>query len=183
MEEYIRKYWRDSLLSSILLLMLAVILIIKPVEALTVIIILFGAILIVAGIAHIIAYFYTDKNTRMFNFEMIEGFVSLLLGIAMVANPAFVSNFLTVIVGVWMVFSSIIRIQISVNMQTIEGKSWIWMLILSSIILITGVLIVANPAQIATTLPSLVGVLLFVAEFINIIEYICIIPKAKKIMK
>ena len=70
---YTRKYEKVSILASALMLIVALFLIFKPAESLSLITILFGLIIMIDGVIHIINYFKIDPTQKLMSFELVEG--------------------------------------------------------------------------------------------------------------
>ena len=62
---YTRKYEKVSILASALMLIVALFLIFKPAESLSLITILFGLIIMIDGVIHIINYFKIDPTQKL----------------------------------------------------------------------------------------------------------------------
>lgn len=178
MEKYIKNYWKHSIISSILIIMVAFVLMLKPAEALYIAIIFFGISIFMVGIGHIISFIFKEEEADVFNFEFLEGVLCIFFGLLIAYNPSLVINSINLIVGVWIIINALIRLQIALNI-TSEKKGQLWILALSMLSFIFGILIVSNPAQVVTVVPFLIGCFLLYSEVINIVEYLCLIKNMK----
>lgn len=86
MEEYIKRYGRNSLIISILLLIFSVLLIFKPIQSINALVVAFGVIVVLTGVIHVISYFKEPKELQMFNFELLEGIAGILIGLVIIGN-------------------------------------------------------------------------------------------------
>ena len=77
---YTRKYEKVSILASALMLIVALFLIFKPAESLSLITILFGLIIMIDGVIHIINYFKIDPTQKLMSFELVEGLIEVFAG-------------------------------------------------------------------------------------------------------
>lgn len=180
MEQYFKKYTINSLLISVLLLIISIFLMIKPIELLNFIIMMFAGVIAIDGIFHVISYYKVPKELKLFNYELIEGILQFILGIITLINPDWVKAFFPILIGMWIVLSSIIKFQFAINIKDDISSNWIIILTMSIITFILGLIIVFNPIGSVITITTLVGIILFVTELINIIEYIVIIFKLRK---
>ena len=125
-------------------------------------------------------YYRVPKELKLFNYELIEGILQFILGIITLINPDWVKAFFPMLIGMWIVLSSIIKFQFAINIKEDINSNWIIILTMSIITFILGLIIVFNPIGSVITITTLGGIVLFITELINIIEYIVIILKLKK---
>ena len=71
---YIKNYERYAILVSILMILFSIFLIVKPDVSVTLFILLFGVLLILSGLGSLASYFLTEKEDRLFSFDLISGF-------------------------------------------------------------------------------------------------------------
>ncbi len=177
MEKYLKKYTINSLLISVLLIIFSIFLMVKPTESITFIVIMFSGVVAIDGIFHIISYFSVPKELKFFNFELIEGISQLILGILTMLKPEWVSAFFPMFIGMWIIFSSIVKFQFALNIKQTGNVNWIIILTFSIIIFLLGLLMVINPIGSIITITTLCGIVLFIAEILNVIQYIIFILK------
>ena len=70
MQEFIKKYSKNTLLISVLLLILSIFLMLKPLSSINVIVRLFAGIIVIDGIIHIVSYFKTPQEFKIFSFAL-----------------------------------------------------------------------------------------------------------------
>lgn len=80
-KNYIEKYEKNSIITSLLMIIIAIFLMIKPLKTIEWIIILFGVILLIDGVIDFINYFKSDKETKLYSFDLMEGLLEFLAGI------------------------------------------------------------------------------------------------------
>lgn len=170
MEIYMKKYGKNSLIISILLLLLSLFLIFKPAESINFIMILIGCVIVLNGLVHTVSFFTSPNEFRAFSFELVQGIICIVLGILFIMNPTLISGFLPFIIGAWMIIESIIKFQLAFNVKEIENSHWVIMLALSIITFVLGIFIIIYSAQTAQVLTMLCGIILFVSEIMNIFE-------------
>lgn len=176
---FIRKYSANTLIVSVLLLILSLFLIVKPIASLNFIMVLLGCITLLDGIIHVVSYFVSSKEWRAYSFELIQGILGAMLGFAFIFNPQVIVSFLPFIIGAWIVIEGIIKLQFAFNMRGNETGNWIILLLLSILTIVFGFVIVFNPFGTAVAITSLAGILLLINETINIVESIYVIVKFK----
>jgi uncharacterized membrane protein HdeD (DUF308 family) len=162
-----------------MLLLLSLLLIINPEGLLSFVVNFFGIIIILDGIIHIVSYFATSSEFRAFSFELVQGILGTILGFVIIFNPQIIISFLPFIIGAWIIVEGIIRFQFAFNTKGTEEKGWGILLLLSILTIILGFVIIFNPFGTAVTVTKIAGIILFISEFLNIIESIYIICKFK----
>ena len=109
-KEYIKKYNRSSIITSILMIIVAILLIVKPLKTMEWIVILLSVIIIIDGVFDFINYFRSDKETKLYSFGLVEGLLEILAGILIIFNKDVLIAFLPLILGIWIILKNIIKI-------------------------------------------------------------------------
>jgi len=177
--DYIEKYEKSSIISSILMIVMAILLMIKPETMLNTIVTVLGVVILIEGSISVILYFFTGKEARVFSSALIEGILSIIAAILILTNKIFVISILPIVVGIWIIVRSIVKFQLSFNMKAANEKAWIFILVSSIITLIFGIIAITHPFKMMVTIIVLSGIMLLVTGIIDIIESICIIRKLK----
>ena len=177
-KEYIKKYNRSSIITSILMIIVAILLITKPIKTMEWIVVLISGIIIIDGIFDFIYYFRSDKETKLYSFGLVEGLLEILAGILIILNKDILIAFLPLILGIWIVLKNIIKIQLAINLKQISN-SWYLLLILAILSLLLGILIILNPFGSIIAISLLSGIFLLMTEIVNLIENIYLMIKLK----
>lgn len=176
-KEYIKKYNKSSIITSILMIIVAILLIVKPIKTMEWIVMLLSIIIIIDGIFDFINYFKSDKETKLYSFGLIEGLLEVLAGILIILNKGVLIAFLPLILGFWIILKNILKIQLAINLKQFSSD-WYLLLIFAILSLVFGILIILNPfSVIAITL--LAGMFLLITEIFNLIENIYFMIKLK----
>lgn len=176
--EFVRKYEKNSIWISILMLILSIFITFMPVTSSLTAIYMFSIFVLIDGIMHIVSYFKTDKNNRLMNFEFAEGILDILFSILVFFSAGYLIPFLPIILGMWIILKSIAKMQIALNIRNDMQNNWILGLVFSIISLILGIFIICNPIFGYLTI-SIIGVFIAVYEILNIIEAIYVLNKVK----
>lgn len=176
--EFVKKYEKNSIGISVLMLILAIFLIIAPISSSITAIYMFGIFIVVDGIMHIVSYCKAKEEARLMNFEFAEGILSILSGILIMISAEYLIVFLPILLAVWIITKSIIKMQISLNIRTDMQSNWVLVLVFSIISLLIGIFILINPMFGYITI-SIMGIFLAIYEVLNIIESIYILNKLK----
>lgn len=177
-KEFVKKYEKNSIWISVLMLILAIFLIVAPVTSSVTAIYMFGIFIIVDGIMHIVSYCKAKEESRLMNFEFAEGILSILSGVLIMFSAKYLVLFLPILLGTWIIIKSIIKMQISLNIRTDMQSNWVLVWVLSIISLILGIFILFNPMFGYITI-SIMGIFVAIYEVLNIVESIYILNKLK----
>lgn len=178
-KNYIKKYEKYSILTSILMIILSVFLIWKPVKSMDFFILFFAVLLVVEGVSSFISYFTMEKEDRLFSFDLIMGLMTLLSGVFVFSYRKELISLFPMILGIWIIGTNLFKIQLSINLSSIGYKGWIWLLLTNILMILIGVLLIIKPFTIALAITTLAGLFLLVTEIVNLVESIAILMKIK----
>lgn len=172
-----------TIILDVLLFILGVYLIIKPTTSAAIIGYISGIMLIVYGIYGIIKFILNMSNRGFFMFEMINGILSIILGVFLMTNPFSLANFITLIVGIWMIVSSVFKAALSLQFKKFNEESWLFCLIVAILTLILGILIITNPFSSTIVLATYIGIMLCIYSAMDILEQFMFRKRVKEITK
>ena len=178
--DLVKKYEKNSIIISILMLIVSLFLIFMPFSSAVTVILIFGIFTIIDGIVHIVSYFRTEPDNKLANFEFAEGIMGIIAGILILSCADALVLFMPIMIGTWIIVKSIAKMQIALNMRSSQESNWILVLVLSIITLLIGIFIILNPLPgfLAITI-TMLRILLAIYEIINLVEAIYILYKLK----
>lgn len=180
--DYIKKLFTKtgwiSIIESVIFGILGLILIWYPVTTLKIISFVLGAIFIIFGISKIINYFLSKGKYDFYNYDLIFGLMAAILGIITIACSDTISAIFRIIIGIWIVYSALIRINISVKLRATKVDAWIPSLVLAIIMLLCGVFVAMNAGSVMAT----IGIVMLVYSIIDIIENIIFMKNVKDVL-
>jgi uncharacterized membrane protein HdeD (DUF308 family) len=100
-----------------------------------------GIMMLIAGIAEVINAFQV-KSWGKFLFWLILGALYIVAGFVTFENPLLAAAILTLILGIALVASGIMRIILAFSVK--EGRPWIWVVVSGIITLLLGLIILAH---------------------------------------
>lgn len=177
--EFLKKYERESILISVLLIIVSLFLIAKPGMAVSTVVILFAIVFLVDGIINIIAYMMEDAEIRAYSNELIMGILLVILGLIILLNQPLFISILPIMIGLWIFIKSIMKLQLAINLKSAVAERWGLLLVSSILMAILGVLIIVNPFEAIFTLTRFIGIMMLVAEVINICESVYFLQQTK----
>ena len=178
LKEVLKKTGRASIIESIIFAILGIILVCKPVGTIKVITGILGTTFILIGIIKIINYFREKGNNDFFNFDLVYGLTAIVIGIVAMAYMNVIGSVFRIIIGVWIIYTSFVRISTSLQLRKIGGNIWIWSLVLASVMFVCGLYTVINPGTIVVT----IGAIMIAYSILDIIENIIFMKNVKEIL-
>ncbi len=166
-----------SIIESLIFAILGIILVWKPNGIMNIIAYIIGAIFITVGIVKVINYFQANGKSDLFNYELLYGIMSIIIGIVMIVHANILSTILGIIIGMWIVYSSVIRAASAFKLKTPNSNIWIYSLVLAAIMFMGGLYIIFDVGMLVQT----IGIIMIIYAIIDIIENIIFINNVKKI--
>ncbi len=178
LKQLLKKTGWISILESLVFGILGAIVIWKPEETIKVISYVLGIIFITIGILKIINYFLTKEKYDFYNYDLIYGLMTCVLGIVTIVYSNTISSILRIIIGIWIIYSSFIRMNLSLELRSLKVKIWIYSLILAIVMLMCGLFVIMNSGTIITT----IGIMMVVYAVIDIVENVIFMRNVKDIL-
>lgn len=182
MKEIFNKITFTSITMSIILMIIGFILVVYPGMSLNVFGILAGIYLIVEGI-HLIFLDITSRSILIPVDGIIPGVLSIIFGCIVLSMPEVVSSFITIIIGTWIIVTSINSMRLAISLANVKGQGYILLIILSVLEIILGILVLLNPNITSLSVITFIGMMLIIYSTINIIEMIMFKKDVKDIEK
>lgn len=166
---------KSYLFDGILLIILGLVLVIWPDTSLSTFCAVAGVVLAVMGLVKLVFYLANVGGIRRW-VDIPVGLVQFLLGCALVIWPAFFINLFQIVVGIVVIYGSLLLIIRAVQLRTMGGSLFVLSIIFGILTLALGVVIIMNPAQFASVMVQLMGVALIVEG----IALVAVMHTAKK---
>lgn len=178
----INKLWIRSILMSILFGVIGVYLFMNPSFVIHFISIILGIFMVVAGVFSLVKYF-SSKEKDFYGADLLYGVISCLAGTLLIFNPTTVASILPLVLGVWMVVNSVIKLQYAFSLKSLSDKPWAGAMIMALITLALGIVFVFNPFRGATFLMQFLGVSITVYAIIDLINAFSLKKNIKGVKK
>ena len=144
MWEKINKFLKGQIVTSIIYIALGVCLVFMPVSTVNVICkFVFGILLILAGLYHILIYVAEKLNSTIF--DLFSGGMLMVLGIFFFMNPQIVVRLLPILLGTFILLDSIWTLKGSLKLKKRGAGSWKFLLTGCLIFLVLGISLIVNP--------------------------------------
>lgn len=160
--------WKSALVSGLLAVILGAIVLAWPGKTLLIAAIVFGAYLLVTGIAQVIFAFslHVAAGGRVLLF--ISGAASLILGVLCLRSLADSILLLAIWIGIGFIFRGVATAVSAISDPTLPGR--IWQIFVGVISLAAGIVMLASPFESIATLAMVVGIWLVVIGIFEIVS-------------
>ena len=171
----------SNIVLSIIAILLGIVMIAYPGMSLVALGAVTAAFLIVEGIALIVL---DIKASRMFiPFDgMLQGILSLILGILLAVNPAGMAVYIGISVGLWIIISGFAGVRIAIELRH-TAAPWVLILILNIIGIIAGFVMFFSPVYTSEVINALLGVVLIAHAVVEIIDMIVVKKNIREVDK
>ena len=177
----IKKTAWAATIESLALLILGVLFVIWPETMVKILAYIVGVFFIVKGGNQIVNYYMEKGQNDFFNNKLLTGVVSVLLGIAAITIGEDIAHVFSVIIGILIIYESLVRINAATKLASANIKTWQPILTLGLLMLVIGVIVtfLAHGAtvlvgwmMILTGIVGLVGDIMFIKHLNILIDKI-----------
>lgn len=161
----IKKSAWSALAGSLAVLIMGILLVVWPNITIIVVANILGAIFISSGIYQIVNYFVVRGQNDFFNNGLLSGVVAVLIGVTAIVVGENLAGIFRIIIGVWVVYESLVHINTAIKLRTIGIGVWSWVLIIALVMLALGIFVTFNSGAVV----QLVGWIMIAAGVIGIV--------------
>lgn len=166
-----------SIIESIVFALIGIILMWKPEETLSIISYILGGIFCIIGIAKIIGYVQAKGKQDLYNYHLVYGIMAIIIGIITIAYSGTILSVFRIIIGVWIVYSALVRGSTALKLRNLNSRLWLYSLIIAIAMCICGIYIIVNSGAILFT----VGLAILIYAIMDFIENILFLKNTKNI--
>ncbi len=160
----------NSTVNLIVLFIIGLLLLIFPIESLNIACCLIASMLMLAGAAYI--YRVVKKRALETNEDLISIVISIAaiaISITIFVDPTWVIRAINSIIGLFLIINSSLNIVSLLKFRKDRTTSWWIFLVLTSIVLILGILVIINPEFLAKIVVRLEGATLVIDTLLTMI--------------
>jgi len=147
-------------LVSILFILLGIVLIIWPDIAGKIVCYSLGVLILIFAAFRIVSFFTDKKVYFMFNLDLVVGLVAAGVGVYMLISPETVITVLPFMVGLLILFSSILDLQKALMLRNYGNPRWKSSLVLTFVKMALGIFMLAAPFLLAMAFIQVIGIAL-----------------------
>lgn len=180
MEQFLKKMGWTSIITSLGFAILGLVIAYNPNTTFQIISYVLGGILIAYGVIKILEYFKMKDMNSMYSTELSFGVIATLFGIVVIVCSDMIEAMIRVLIGMWIVYSGIMRLGLAIKLQKIDSDNRIWLpvLFIAFAMLICGIYIILNPGTVMMT----IGIIMVVYAIMDIIEEVIFMRNMKDII-
>lgn len=167
MTDFLVKIKHLSIITVLASLIIGVVLIVRPDEALQTVSLICGVTIILLGIGSWIYYFVKDNLL----FLAIMGTLALITGIIICVKYKAIITILLLIFGIFLIISGIIDLISAIDAKKKNIRGWGISLAMAAAVIILGLIVSANPFDSMVLVTRLLGAALLVYSVMDIIAF------------
>lgn len=176
--------WKSTLISGVLAVILGVLILAWPGESVVAAAVLFGAYLLITGIAQVVIAFTLDVSTGGRVLLFIGGAAALILGVLSIrqlweGDVALVVLLLAIWIGIGFVFRGLATAVSAVSDPGLPGRGW--SIFFGIVSLVAGLVMLAFPFSSLGVLMLVVGIWLIVLGVFEVISALAVRNAVKKL--
>lgn len=180
MIEIIKNKEIKGIFTSLLLMVLGILLMLKPLEIVESLIKIMGIVILLCGVLDFLNYFRIKTEEKLFNYGLLKGLLEVSIGILFIFKFNVLTDIFTIIIGLIIIFMNVFKLQLSLNLKEVNTPNWFIGTIISSLSIILGIVIILNPFSTVKVIIITSGAIIFTSELANIIYSFIILKSIKK---
>ncbi len=155
-----------AILESLVVGLFGVLLLINPEGITKIIFYVVGIFLMIKGVYKIINYFAVHGKYDFYNNDLLYGIVALVFGVIAVVLWEQLGQVIGIVVGAWMIYGALVRMNAAIKMHTAGIKEWFYVLLLSMVMLALGIYMVISVGAVL----AIVGWAMVASAVIGIVD-------------
>lgn len=173
----LKKTGWSSIITSTVFAIIGIVIITSPEAIITIISTILGLTLIAFGGYKGLEYL-KNKGSNSYSYDLAYGIIAIILGIVAMVYHQEIGTIFRILIGLWIIYSSVIRATLSLQLRSTKSKVWIYSLIIALVMLACGIYTISN----AGTIVVAVGIVVLIYSILDIIEGIIFLKNLKKIV-
>lgn len=179
MRKLLKQIKWETLLTSLLYVVLGVVTVAIPETMVRTLGYLVGILFILVGAVSMICYLLRDASRNYDRNDFGYGLVGIAVGVLFLYKVEWITSLVPVILGILVLASGCVKLQHVIDMKRLDCGNWVAVLILAVINVIFGAVLIANPFQTVILLFQLVGVGLIFSGITDCITVIYVADRMK----
>ncbi len=178
MKDFLKKSGWTDILVSLVFAVIAIFMITKSDAVVKIISYVLGGIFIIMGIVKIIDYFASKGKSDLYNYDFIYGIIAIIIGLVTIFCSSLIESMFRIVIAIWIIYSGLVRLSLSLKLHTAKIKVWSVSLILSIIMIIGGIYMLFQSGALVLT----IGIIMLVYSIIDLIESAIFIKYVDKLL-
>ena len=174
MDKVMKKFFRSSIVTSTILIVLGLLLIFQSEVTIMTISYIIGGILIALGVLAVIKFIQGTNKEGKSELDIVYGIVTTILGILIIMNPQAIASVIPFILGIAIIISSATKLQYAFELKANNNRLWKITMLISILSTLFGVILLFNPFKGAVMFTKIVGIFILGYAILDIISTITI---------
>ena len=170
MNKMINVFVKSTIITSLFLLALGILLIVKSDATIMMVSYVIGAVLIALGVLAVINFL--RSKSELYHLDIVYGIVTIILGVLVIDNPKVIGSIIPFVVGVGILINSGTKLKYALDLRDNKEEVWKYTLIVAIISAILGVLLVFNPFKATSLIVQIIGIVICVYALLDIVSTI-----------
>lgn len=180
MKEIFSRYFKASIMSSIIFMIMGLLLFFNPEGIIVSISIIIGLFACLYGITQLVFYF---KNREFGYSDLMIGLFAIIAGFLLISNTNIIATIIPITIGICMIGMGAKKLELSLNLKDSMVTGWSYMFIMAILTIVCGIVLIINPIKGAFIATKIVGLIIVIYSVIDVIESIIFKNNVKKISK
>lgn len=169
MEKIMKKFFRSSLITAILLIALGILLICQSEATIITISYVLGGVIIALGVLAAIKFFQNIKQHKS-ELDLVYGIISVVLGIIIIKNPEAIASIIPMVLGVCIIISSSSKLQYAFELKANNNNLWKTTMVISIISTVCGLVLLFNPFKAIAYFTKVVGIFIIIYAILDLVS-------------
>ena len=157
-----------SIIFSVLLIIFGVIIIMNPAGTMTAFAIMISILMIVSGLTNIFL-FMSLRDFKGSIYYLIEGGISIILGIMLLSNQSALENLLPFLIGFWIALKSVTAVVTAIEWKKRTYPAWKSLMTGGIIGILLALLIAAVPKIVSMSISLMLGITMIIMGIVIIV--------------
>ena len=156
--KHILKFWYLPLIIGILHIVLGVWVLLTPMTSFLALTVILSAGIAITGLLELIYAISNRESLHSWGWYLFGGVLNLVIGVYLVFNPRISLLMLSIFIGLWILFRSIIAIVNAFDARKWREKQWVWMLGMGVVGVLFSIMLIWKPAITGVTIGLWMGI-------------------------
>ena len=174
MKELWKRFQIGAIAVSVCTLILGLLMLFFPETSWMTLCVILGIVCVLTGVYKVIRYFQLGFAGVFFRFDLGTGILSCLAGLLLLLCPQDALRLLPMVAGIYILFCSVLDVQVAVEMRRFHLGSWLPSLVLAFVNTLLGFYLLLDPYAGGRVLTNIIGICLILGSVQNLCSILCI---------
>lgn len=151
------KHWYLPLILGIISIILGIVVFRTPMATFLTIAVFFSFGFMISGIVEAVYAFINRKELDIWGWYLALGILTFIVGLQLIMRPDLSVMLLTLYIGFWLLFRSIMYISSAIDLKRLHSSNWGWVLAFGILGVIFSFLLLWNPIATSITVSIWIG--------------------------